>query len=266
MLRNIDDNGKRMEILLVDILDVSTKALETQMLTQSVMMNMVNKMDDLLSVVNRNHVGTFAHPSARQSSLSVSRGNITLNSLGYTTPKDLFVDSVVVVLEGYLIRVRAEQTMYLPYATEILPSHVKPMVCALIKILGIPVPGPIERPSIDLAKTLQEVIRGSMTADRFSILNPKSSYGRIMLSVWTILVSMKKIVARLPLNVRLALLCVVSGTLEEEYHGEAFMVPNDYEVKNLEKAKRYSSRSSKLSIKRLELLTAVCMDASLSTD
>jgi hypothetical protein len=56
---------------------------------------------------------------------------------------------------------------------------------------------------------------------------------------------------------------VVSKTIDEEYSMEVFMVPDGYVVDNLEFAKRYSSKSSRLSVRRLAILTAVCSDSSL---
>jgi hypothetical protein len=111
----------------------------------------------------------------------------------------------------------------------------------------MPVPKNDERSSIDLAKTVQNVLRRIATLGTFSILNPSNSYAQVMTTVWSILQAMKKITVLLPLNVRLALLCVVTKTIDEEYSREVFMVPDGYIVTSLESAKSYSSKSSRLS-------------------
>jgi hypothetical protein len=143
-------------------------------------------------------------------------------------------------------------------------AHVKPFVNALVSIYKMPVHKNDERPSVDLARTVQDLLKHNVTLYTFSILNPFNSYAQVMTTVWSILQAMKKITVPLPLTVRLALLCVVTKTIDKDSR-EVFMVPDGYTVSNLESAKSYSSRSSRLSVKRLAVLTAVCSDDSLDS-
>jgi hypothetical protein len=57
-------------------------------------------------------MGPMTHPSVRESSLSASGGAVTIRNVGYTSVKDLLVDAVVVVLEGYLARFRVDAETY----------------------------------------------------------------------------------------------------------------------------------------------------------
>jgi hypothetical protein len=41
---------------------------------------------------------------------------VTIKNMGYTSGRDLLVDAVVVVLEGYLTRVRVDAEAYVSYA------------------------------------------------------------------------------------------------------------------------------------------------------
>jgi hypothetical protein len=105
---------------------------------------------------------------------------------------------------------------YVSYASEGTVAHVKPFVNALVSIYKLTVPRNDERSSIDLAKTVQNVLRRNATLHTFSILNPSNSYAQVMTTVWSILQAMKKMTVLLPLNVRLGLLCVVTKTIDEE--------------------------------------------------
>jgi hypothetical protein len=71
-----------------------------------------DRLADLVSKVSARSMGPIAHPSMRESSLATSRGAATIGNAGNTTGKDLLVDAVVVVLEGYLTRVRVDAVEY----------------------------------------------------------------------------------------------------------------------------------------------------------
>jgi hypothetical protein len=117
-----------------------------------------DRLADLVRKVSIRSMGPIAHPSMRESSLATSRGAATIRNAGYTTGKDLLVDAVVVVLEGYLTRVRVDTVEYVSYA-EVTAAQVKPFVCSLVSIYKMPVPKNDGRSSMDLARTVLEILR-----------------------------------------------------------------------------------------------------------
>jgi hypothetical protein len=123
-------------------------------------------------MADRASISTITHPSSRQSSLSVTRGAKTTRTLGYTNTKDIMVEAAVVVLEGYMKVLRERPFPQVGYASEII-LRTKPIVYSLIDVHRLPVPKATDNALIDLARTIQEIVRGSTSVDRFSILNPQ---------------------------------------------------------------------------------------------
>jgi hypothetical protein len=204
ILREISASNERIGSELISLNSVSVEILSALLVSQSILLDVTDRLADLVSKGSIRSMGPVAHPSMRESSLATSRGEGTIKNVGYGGGKDLLVDAVVVVLEGCLTRVRVDAFEYVSYASEVT-AQVKSFLGSLVSIYKMPMPKNEDMSSMDLARTVQEILRRSVSLDTFSILNPANSYAQVMTTIWSILQSMKKIIVLLPLNVRLAL-------------------------------------------------------------